>query len=391
MSDRSVGVYVHVPFCERVCPYCDFAVVAARPLAERLEDRYVDALLAELAVRRGAFAGRVLTTVYLGGGTPSLLRADSVERILAAVFGAFDVAPDVEVTLEANPSTVERSRLPAFRAVGVNRLSLGIQSFDDETLRRLGRAHRAGECHATLCAARDAGFDNVSLDLIFAVPGQTRQRFAADLDAALRFAPEHVAVYELTIEPGTPYATAVARGRLALPCEEDAVWMMEEARARLEAAGLRAYELSNHARPGRESRHNRRYWERLPVLGLGMGAWSTEPRDEAAPFGARRSNVRGLATYLRRVERGLEPRDGPTEVHDAATARGEAVFLALRTARGLDRKRFEAEFGAPPRAFFGSAIEELARAGLLVESGDGGLALSAHGRLLSDSVFERFV
>src|SRR6188474_2216847 len=187
-----LGVYLHVPFCERLCPYCDFPVVAGT-LGRDAEERYVAALLAELAARRGDFAGRALATVYLGGGTPSLLSPDSVAALLDAVRAAFPGEP-VEVTLEINPSTLERERLPGFRAAGVNRVSVGIQSFDDTTLRRLGRAHRAREGELTLAACRTAGFTRLSLDLIAAAPGQDLAGFERELDAALAEAPEHVSV-----------------------------------------------------------------------------------------------------------------------------------------------------------------------------------------------------
>jgi oxygen-independent coproporphyrinogen-3 oxidase len=391
VRDATVGVYVHVPFCERVCPYCDFPVVAARTLAPRDEDAYVRALLAELARRRADFAGLALASLYFGGGTPSLLRPESVARLVAAVHEAFPAVGEPEVTLEVNPSTVERARLPGFRAAGVSRLSLGVQSFDDRVLKRLGRAHRADEGRATLRAARAAGFENVSLDLIFGVPGQTPAMALADADEATAFGPEHVSAYALTVEPGTPYAGAVARGRLALPAEEDAVAMLEAVPERLARAGLVAYEISNLARPGFESAHNRRYWERRPVLGLGMGAWSTEPRSPAAPHGARRANLRDVADYLARTLAGEPAAAGPPEVLDARTARGEAAFLALRTARGLRAAEFAAEFGAPPRDFFAEAIERFLGLGLLEELATGDLRLSPRGRLLADGVAEAFV
>ncbi len=391
MDDGCLGVYVHVPFCERVCPYCDFAVVAARRLARDREDAYVAALLGELALQQPALEGRPLASLYLGGGTPSLLRPESIARIVQAVRDAFPARGPVEVTLEMNPGTTERERLPAFREAGVNRLSIGIQSFDDSVLKRLGRAHRAEEGYLALRAARAAGFENVSLDLIFGVPGGSAELLARDLDAATAFAPEHVSAYELTIEAGTPFEHAARRGQLALPGEEEAVRLFELVEARLERAGLARYEISSFAVPGRSAVHNRRYWERLPVLGIGMGAWSIDPPDAGAPFGARRANLRDLASYARRVGRGETPAAGPREVLDPATARGEAVFLALRTARGLDARRFAAEFGAPPRRFFAREIEELAAAGLLQEAGEGDLCLTRRGRMLSDSVFERFI
>jgi oxygen-independent coproporphyrinogen-3 oxidase len=388
--DSTVGLYVHVPFCERVCPYCDFAVVAARPLSAERERRYLAALLRELEIRRGDYRGRSLASVYLGGGTPSLLRPESVASILEAARAAFRPAERVEVTLEANPGTVERERLPGFRQAGVDRLSLGIQSFDDDLLRRLGRAHRAEEGRRTLAAARRAGFENLSLDLILGAPGGGLALLERDLDQALAHRPEHLSSYELTIEPGTPFALAARRGQLALPTEEESVRMFERLEARLAAAGLQRYELSNYARRGFESRHNRRYWERAPVLGLGMGAWSSLLPAPGAPHGGRRANPRQLEAYLEGVEAGLAPAAESDRLGPRA-ARGEALFLGLRQTAGLRAEGFAAEFGGPPRAFFETAIRELVTAGLLAENPKGDLALTARGQLLSDSVFERFV
>ncbi len=384
MDDATVGVYVHVPFCERICPYCDFAVVRAPTLAPEAEDRYVEALLRELEARRGAFAGRRLETLYLGGGTPSLFAPGSVARLVAAVRAAFPGPAPQEVTIEANPGSLERERLPGFRAAGVGRISVGIQSFHDPTLRRLGGAHRAEEGRRALRACREAAFEAVSLDLILAAPGQTPELLAADLEEALAFEPDHVSAYELTVEPGTPFALAQRRGQLALPDEEAAVRLLEQAERVLEGAGLRRYEVSSYARPGREAIHNRRYWERRPVLGLGMGAVSSDPPGPGQPYGARRANPRALAAWL--AGEGVE-----VEVIGAASARGEAVFLGLREVAGLEAARFAAEFGAPPRAFFAGPIAELVAAGLLRESAAGDLALTARGRLLSDSVFTHFV
>jgi oxygen-independent coproporphyrinogen-3 oxidase len=396
MDDGHLGVYVHVPFCERVCPYCDFAVVAVRPLAAGRERAYVDALLAELARRAPDFADRggaprPLASLYLGGGTPSLLAPESVARLVAGVRACFPAPEPVEVTLEVNPSTTERARLSGFRAAGVTRLSVGVQSFSDDTLKRLGRAHRAAEARATLAAARAAGFDDVSIDLIVAAPGQRLADLERDLEETLGFGPEHVSTYPLTIEPGTPFERAAARGQLALADEDESVAMLERVAERLEAGGLARYEISSFARPGREARHNRRYWERLPVLGLGMGAWSSEPASPEAPWGARRANVRSLEGYLARVAAGASAAELPPERPDAATARGEAAFLALRTTRGLDVAGFTAEFGAPPRAFWADAIDDALAAGWLTESAAGDLRLTRTGILLSDSLFARLV
>jgi oxygen-independent coproporphyrinogen-3 oxidase len=380
-----LGVYIHVPFCERICPYCDFAVVAARPLTPASEDDYVETLLRELDSRRRDFEGRQLATVYLGGGTPSLLRPESVARLIEAVRASFPGEPE-EVTLEVNPSTLERERLPGFHAAGVDRVSLGAQSFDDLTLRRLGRAHRADEIDRSLDAVHAAGIANLSLDLILAAPGQTREASQRDVEAAIARQPDHLSIYELTLEPGTPFAKAAAQGKLATASEEDALAMLENLENWLEPAGYRRYEISSHARPGREAVHNRRYWERRPVLGLGMGAVSSEPASEAHPYGARRANPRSLAAYGA-VARGEAPPE--LDVLGEAEASGEAVFLALRTTAGLDVVAFEAEFGPLARRF-GGELERLCGAGLL-ETQAGRLRLTPRGRMLSDSVFERFV
>jgi oxygen-independent coproporphyrinogen-3 oxidase len=385
----TVGIYFHVPFCERICPYCDFAVVAARTLSRADEDRYVAALLAEFAARSEAFAGRALETLYFGGGTPSLLTPESLARLIDAARAAFPGAPK-EVTLEVNPSTTERARLAGFRAAGVTRLSIGVQSFDDETLRRLGRAHRAPESHATLEAARAAGFANVSLDLIFGAPGQDAADVSRDLAAALAHEPEHVSAYALTLEPGTPFARAVAADKLEVPGDDAAAEMMLGLGGALAAAGLARYEISSWARPGFESVHNRRYWQRRPVLALGLGAHSSEPPRAGEPFGARSANERSLPAYLARIEAG---RCAPPEreVLAEATARSEAVFLALRMREGLAARAFAAEFGAAPRSFFAEAIDGAVAEGLLAESAGGDLALSERGWLFADDVAARFV
>jgi oxygen-independent coproporphyrinogen-3 oxidase len=390
-EDASVGLYIHVPFCERICPYCDFAVVATRTLEPSVEERYVAALLAELDSRRIDFPGRSLETVYFGGGTPSLLQPSSLARLLDAARAGFSgEGAEIEVTLEVNPSTTERERLPEFRALGVNRISLGIQSFDDMTLKKLGRAHKASESAESLRAARAAGFENLSLDLILACPGQTFESFERDLESALEFGPEHLSVYELTIESGTPFALADQRGQLARPSEDLAANMLEHLASRCAQAGLERYEISNAARPGFASAHNSRYWARRPVLGLGVGAWSSEVQSEEMPFGGRRMNSRDLALYLKRIEEG----DGASVEIDRLSepaARGEAVFLGLRRISGLPCAEFEAEFGAPPRKFYREQIDRLMAAGLIAETVGGDLRLTDRGVLLSDTVFADFV
>ncbi|MBB82706.1 MAG: coproporphyrinogen III oxidase [Deltaproteobacteria bacterium] len=390
-DDGRVGVYVHLPWCERVCPYCDFAVLAARPLDPGVEDRYVEDLRTELAARAPAFGDRPLASLYLGGGTPALFRPESIARLVDAVTATFPAdASAPEITLELNPSTVERERLPAFRAAGVNRLSIGIQSFDDGLLKRLGRAHRAVVAEETLAAARRAGFDDLSVDLIFAGPDQSAADLDRDLDRVIAFGPEHVSTYELTFESETPFGRAVSAGRMTPPDEELAAGMIEQVEARLEGAGYRRYEVSSYARPGRRARHNARYWQRQAVLGLGMGAHSTEVRTPARPHGARRANPRDLSAWQAALAR--DPAEaGEEEGLEVAVARGEAIFLGLRQIEGVAAQAFAEEFGAPPRAFFAEEIDRLVRVEWLVEGEGGDLRLSRAGRLLADSVGAEFV
>jgi oxygen-independent coproporphyrinogen-3 oxidase len=354
------------------------------------EERLVAALHAELGARAPAYAGRRLATLYFGGGTPSLLQPASIAGLIDATRTQWNPSHDpLEITLELNPSTVERKRLPAFRDAGVNRLSIGVQSFDDGCLHRLGRAHRVEEAHRTLAAAREAGFTNLSLDLIFGVPGQDLEGVREDVRAALAYRPEHVSAYGLTVEEGTPYATAVARGQLEPPDDETGAAMMEAVSADLGAAGLERYEISNYARPGYEARHNRRYWRREPVLGIGVGAHSSEAAGPGTPFGARRANERQLAAWLARIESGGGAHPPEVEVLTERAARAEAGFLGLRTRPGLNRHGFEAEFGLLPDVCW-PALRELREAGLLEEVDDA-WRLTQRGWLLSDTVFERLV
>ncbi|MCH2184478.1 radical SAM family heme chaperone HemW [Myxococcota bacterium] len=407
-TEKDVGVYVHVPFCARICPYCDFAVEPAPellrdPSAEAFrdrEDRTVSALIAELEARQPDFAGRRLSTLYFGGGTPGLLRADSLARLHEAVGSAFPPALDaeseldtaVEVTLEVNPSTLERDRLKAFAdQAGINRLSVGVQSFDDSVLKALGRAHRVDEIHRTLQAARAAGFENLSVDLMFAVLHQNPAMLEADLQAILAFGPEHVSTYELVPEPGTPFGRAAEAGQLDTFDEDGAADMLLRIESVLGGAGYERYELTNFAQPGRASRHNQRYWARQPVLAIGPGAHSTDPAAPGQPFGRRVGNEKSWSAWLERIEAGRAGAPESEEILDAGQARSEAFFLGLRTRAGVSAEAIRTEFGGGPRSFYPEAIERMVGVGLMVESVEGDLALTAQGRLLADEVAAAFV
>jgi len=378
------ALYVHVPWCRRVCPYCDFNVRARQDVPEADD---VAALTAELDAwaRQAPFAGAPLASVFFGGGTPSLYSPAAVGRILAHAAGCFPLEADAEITLEANPGTVRDDTLRAFRAAGVNRLSLGAQSFDATLLRTLGRDHGPAEIHAAVAAARAAGFENLSLDLIFAVPGETVATWAHDLDAALALRPEHVSTYALTYEPGTPFEEWKRTGRVVAVDEDDEAAMADLTCERLAAAGYERYEISSHALPGRASRHNQRYWDGSSYLGIGPGAHSFA----AAPLPGRRwANERDPMRHREQVR---AAGTAVATVEDLTPARAESDFVVtgLRRVAGIDEAAFMHRFGRSLDA----ALPQLAAlaADDLVERSGGRLRLTARGLLFADAVWTALV
>lgn len=384
MTAEPFALYVHVPWCRHVCPYCDFNVHAA---AEPPETAYVATLGAELGAwaERAPWRGRRARTVFLGGGTPSLFSPGAIAALLEAVARAVGIADGAEVTLEANPGTVTRERLAGYRAAGVNRLSLGAQSFDATQLRTLGRDHAAGDTRAAVEAARAAGIENLSLDLIFAVPGQTLAAWEDDLADAVALAPEHVSAYALTYEPGTPFHAWRATGRLR-PVDEDTEAAMAEATlTRLEAAGYARYEISSFARPGFASRHNASYWDGSDYLGLGAGAHSFSA--EPAP-GRRWANERRPERYAEGVRAGGTA-IATEELLSEVQARGEFCFTGLRQAAGIDRDHFRRRFGLELAVAFPHVAGLIADG--LVESAGPRLRLTPRGFRYADSVSATFV
>lgn len=380
---RDASLYLHLPWCQAKCPYCDFNSYAATAWPE---DAYADALLAELETHLASppWRGTSLRTIFFGGGTPSLFRPATIGRLLDGIAARWSLAADAEITLEANPGSVERARLTGFREAGVNRVSFGVQSFRPPLLQTLGRVHSADDARAAYAAARAAGFDNVNLDLIFAVPGESRHDWAEDVAEMLALAPEHISAYNLTYEAGTPFHTLRARGALTPLGEDDELWMYQHARAAFAAAGYEQYEISNFARPGREARHNSSYWRGIDYLGLGAGAHSYA---SVPAFGARWSNERLPDRYLAAVGRGDAVATRETLSFD--TAAGEFMFLGLREMRGIDPAAFAARFGDTVEHVH-PEVEGLRRDGFLVERA-GRLALSERGLLVADAVFAAFV
>lgn len=318
------GLYVHIPFCPQHCPYCAFAVVTGY---KALYDRYVEAVCRELRAWSHLAARGPLHTVFFGGGTPSMLTPAQCQRLLDTIAATLGLAPEAEISLEANPSTADAAKFRALRQLGVNRLSLGVQAFDDADLRLLGRMHSAAEAERAYETARQAGFSNVNIDLMFGIPGGPRWHWQHTLQRTIALQPEHVSTYSLTIEEGTRFARRYHQGRLQPVSDDDDAWAYAHAMEVLAAAGYAQYEVSNFARPGFRSRHNWGYWHGAAYLGVGLAAHSFLD-------GHRRWNVPELQTYIDRLEAGQSPGAGE-ETIDAVTRRREEVWLQLRTCAGV--------------------------------------------------------
>ena len=389
MGSQAVALYVHIPYCLAKCPYCDFNSYAARVWPE---DAYADALLSELAhaTREGIFPRGTATSIFFGGGTPSLFAPRTIARLLDGAARELTIAGDVEITLEANPGTVDEERLAGFVAAGVNRLSFGIQSFHPELLLALGRRHSVEDSFRALRAARDAGVKNLSLDLIYAVPGESLEACAADVARAIEIAPEHVSAYNLTYEKGTALFRELQEGRVDPAPEELEVAMFHLVRERLANAGYAQYEISNYAQPGREARHNQAYWRGTPYLGLGAGAHSFVPRDASADgtsYGTRWDTLRDPNRYMEAI-RAAGVAVASREELTRAQAMGEACWLGLRERRGIDVGQFAARFATPLREAF-PHVDQLLADGL-VEWHEQHLRLTTQGLLVADSVFASF-
>ncbi len=374
-----IGIYLHIPFCAAICNYCNFN----RGLHdEGLRRRYVDALVAD--IRRQALPAVAADTIFFGGGTPSLLESGEVGRILAACRESFALAGDTEITLEANPESASVEALQGFREAGINRLSFGVQSFHDAELRRLGRLHSSATARLAVARARAAGFNNLSLDLMMWLPGQSKADWLASVEALIEVAPDHASLYLLEIYPNAPLKDEMARAGWSVAPDDDAAEMYLEGLGRLDRAGYQQYEISNVARPAaRRARHNLKYWQEGEWIGFGCGAHSTYGRD-------RWRTLNSTVEYVDRIAAGADVRLdlrplGPQERLE------EALFMGLRLVEGLDLFAMRQQHGIDIWARYGQDLRPFAQAGLLVHEPGRRLALTRAGMLLANEVMSVFI
>ena len=412
-DSRRIGLYVHIPFCETKCPYCDFNTYAR---IEGLIPAYVAALRQEVEMWGALLGHPAVATVFFGGGTPSYLPSEHIGSLLRSVGEAFDLDPEAEITLEANPGDLTEAKLRGYLACGVNRLSIGVQSLDDRLLQVLGRRHSAAEAVSAVQTALDAGLDNVSIDLMYGLPDQSADDWAQTLGGAAGLGQKHVSMYCLTLEGGTPMEESVRSGRVPEPDADLAADMYLMAEESMEGMGFRHYEISNWALPGRESRHNLTYWRNQPFLGVGPGAHSylagsrfyniKSPKEyvrrltpstalsEAGPAGASEEGIplpdqgkeegRVTTESLKRV-----PVVETVEAIDRRLEMAETMMMGIRLDTGVEVAEFVSRFGVSPLEEYGGALRELGSAGLL-ETGGGSVRLTGRGRLLGNEVFSRF-
>ena len=386
---KEFGIYIHIPFCWQKCFYCDFPSFAGR---EKKIDKYLQALEQEFALLRqrlyqkdnvrdteSKFAPR---TIYIGGGTPTALNAHQLKKLLEIVQKYVTVAKAEEFTVEMNPGTVDREKLLLLQQAGVNRLSVGVQSFDDHCLQKIGRIHTAQDAVNTIELAHNLGFDNISLDLIYGLPQQDREILTKSVERALTLPVQHISIYGLQLEEGTAFHRMADMGKLQLPTDELVEAMYDYIVEKLPEAGYQRYEISNYALPGYESKHNLSYWQDVDYLGLGSGAHSYWQ-------GTRYENPRSIDDYISALEVGRLPSTLEEQV-DRQAHMEEYCFLGLRTAAGIDKNLFQQKFGVDLFTVYGRTIEKLVAQDLLQHTASG-IALTTLGMKYGNQVFGEFL
>jgi oxygen-independent coproporphyrinogen-3 oxidase len=372
---ETAGIYLHIPFCRSRCSYCDFATDVFKN--EAVVERYVSALVKEI---ENFPSKKTVDTIYFGGGTPSLLTPQQLEKIFEALYRKFSVCENPEITMEMNPATVTSETLQAYKSLGVSRASFGAQTFDDAELKRLGRKHTAGDVRETIELLRNTGFANVSFDLIAGLPRQTIKDWERNLDEALKLLPEHLSLYLLEIHEGTPLAEQIRTNRQPLPDEDLSAEMYEVMLEKVSKKGYSQYEISNFALPGFESKHNSKYWRCEPVYAFGVSAHSFDGVQ------TRWSNERDTARYVSLIEN----KKSPIVEEDKVDLKSEFVFLGLRLNKGISLEEYEKKFGVSLIEEYAEDLERLNDA-QLIEVEHNHLKLTGKGFLYSNEVFEVFV
>lgn len=379
---KPLGLYVHIPFCVKKCNYCDFL---SAPADDATKKRYVEALCKEIRSYKEVTKEYELATLYLGGGTPSVLELSQTEKILQTVRETFCIDSNAEVTMEVNPGTVSLEKLKKYRELGINRLSIGVQSANPAELKLLGRIHSFEDAKNTVSWAREAGFENLSLDLMSALPGQSLAGYKENVEAILSLHPEHISSYSLIIEEDTPFYELYAEGmemETELPEEETDRAMYAYTKTRLQEAGYERYEISNYAKPGYESCHNSSYWTGREYIGAGLGASSLFTN-------ARYHNETDLLTYMEEAEAGKDIRREVERLTEAEQME-EFMILGLRRMCGVSRNEFFSRFGKPLETVYGPALQKLKRQELVTIEEDR-IALTELGIDVSNQVFVEFV
>jgi oxygen-independent coproporphyrinogen-3 oxidase len=381
---NNLGLYLHIPFCLRKCPYCSFYSLAGR---DDLQSRYVQAVGTQLRSFTQAYREqqRPLTSIFFGGGTPTLLSPETLSSLLADCLHQFRCADEIEISIEVNPATVDARGLAALRRAGFNRLSIGVQSLNDAELRMLQRSHTVADAVRTVQMARAAGFDNINLDLMYGLPGQAAHCWRTSLDRALELHPEHLSIYELTIESGTAFARQQEQGLLSLPDEDTVLLMLEKTQQVLDRAGFNRYEISNYARPGCQCRHNINYWQNGEYIGLGAGAVAFLDGTRYTAI----ADAEQFCEILERIENGREVWTEKEKLDRDAAFR-ETVITGLRMTAGVSLPELTDRFALNAESSYGETLHRLIRQGML-HIVDDRLQLTAQGFLLADAVMAELV
>lgn len=371
------GIYIHIPFCKQRCSYCAFYSTTLYNIRER----YVDALCKEITMRKEYAGGVPIETIYLGGGTPSTLSMEQLKRICDTVYAAYQVSPVPEVTIECNPDDLTPDFLAQLKQLPFNRISMGVQSFNDTQLKRLGRRHDAAKARQAVANARTAGYSNISIDLIFALPGSTIDEWEHDLESAIALRPDHLSAYNLTYEEGTPMHRALERGDFTELSEEENIAQFQMLISRLKEAGYRHYEISNFALPGRESRHNSSYWNDTPYIGCGAAAHSYNGT-------SRQWNIADIQEYIK----GIENENPVFEIEELTEEEryNDTILTRLRTAEGIPLAWMKDKFGKRLNDYMQSAAEKEIAFGNLKEE-NGHLSLTEKGIFISDAVIRELI